>query len=262
MSKFLFSLISLLLSTKADFKSYDGSNCGYVYDADRESTYPLDKCITDYDQDHSIAQFKSRQYVCTLDDEGNADIEVFTYYAQNCTGNADETASALGPENNAYQCGDGESATYDACYVEYIQYDVGASNTTCETWETANFETKFVTVGACVPAVRNTYSRCDLSGDSTDVQYVEFIDDECCDLAYTYTGSSGPDWKTMAIQTGCDSDNGVFIDPASWNCFMDENADDEDVFTTNMDKQCTDDAPFMAVSGVVMSVIAAAMSFY
>ena len=222
-------LLSELILSKADYKSYEGVNCGYVYDGDKESIYPLGVCITDYDED-ALHPYQSRQYICSQTN-GDDEIDVYTYYGTECEGTADESRSALGSDNDIYDCGD-STGTYDECYLEYRVHSE------CEEWVNSSYTSEYVIVGACVDGVdgiHNQYSRC----TNDTVEYVRFNDEECCDLSYVYTSHDGPQWKSYDdIVIGC-NDN-VYIDADSWSCLIPDGARDEDVFTDNMSDECND----------------------
>jgi len=239
-----FLLLSLVYLTHAGFKSYDGT-CGFVYDATRGASYPLDVCITDYDASKSYS--RSRIYECEMGKDGHYDIEVYTYYGSSCTGNYSESRSALDPDKNAtriFNCGGGDGNNSTECYVEYKNYTTTATN--CEGYDTASYSTEFIIVGTCVASGEYVYSRC-VPDESNVVEYVKFNDKECCDLSYIYTGKEGPKWMAYDIKPGCN--DGTYID--GWQCKIPDAANDPDVFTDNTDEMCTDDAYRFTIYGIM-----------
>eukprot|EP00483_Globobulimina_turgida_P001741 UN01743 len=260
-----FILVSILFFTviNAEFNSYDGSNCAFVYDAVLESSYPLNVCITDYDKTNANP-YLSREYICSRNGDGSADIEVYTYYGNNCSGaaNAHESRSALGSTNPAYKCGDGVSAEYDQCYLEYKEYATG--NDGCSGWIEANYNTKYIIVGSCLSVDGfNQYAQCNTATNNYDVQYVRFNEETCCGLSYVFTSHDGPAWKDYShiqnVQIGCTLK--MYIDADSWTCYMPDGANDESVFTDNQNEECGD-ANVLVVNLIIYIIFASLMFLY
>lgn len=243
-------LLCLLYIGRGEFDgaSYEGGNCGFVEDKDLDGFFPLDVCIVDY----TAGTYKSRTYECTMSSSGSYDIEVYTYYGDNCNGTVAFQRGVLGEGNPAFNCGNGNSTEYDDCYIEYKQYS------TCDDgWEQSSYSTKYIIVGACVASsANNSYSRCNPDDNDKKVEYVLFNDDQCCDLSYIYTGDDGPRFTQYDISTGCQSDN-TYIDPDSWMCLIPDAAiTDDNIFTDNTDKECTDDSnKLYIIYGVIITII-------
>lgn len=243
----LLLLCIIIYITNGSFERYSGGNCAYVYDATLEEFFPLNKCIPYYD---AVDGDHSREY-SVIDDDGTEKVQRLTYYTQNCTGEIEVTTpNVLDLTNPIYN--NPEQSVSEDCYLEYIEYK------DCSNWNTStsvDFETKYIIVGACISINNdNQYSRC--STADTEISYVRFNDDTCCDLSYVDTGNDGPIWQSYdSIIPGCNEAKNTYIDIDSWNCEIPTDADNTNVFSDNTDPDCKDNSSYISIFVSSISIL-------
>eukprot|EP00485_Elphidium_margaritaceum_P001969 CAMPEP_0202698150 /NCGR_PEP_ID=MMETSP1385-20130828/11425_1 /ASSEMBLY_ACC=CAM_ASM_000861 /TAXON_ID=933848 /ORGANISM="Elphidium margaritaceum" /LENGTH=254 /DNA_ID=CAMNT_0049354785 /DNA_START=107 /DNA_END=871 /DNA_ORIENTATION=- len=250
--------------SRAAFNSYEGVDCGYVYDGNLLQMYPLNVCITDYDATSvdSGYSYHSRKYQCNAE---GTDVISYSWLDEECGEIADAVGSitALTPGDETFRCPSSGSTESAACYASYKKYmlDTNTSASDCEGWQSASYNTEFYIVGACLNGPETyQYARCQAAvSDDTETVLVEsvfFNEETCCDLTYISTGNSAPTWHTTTVKLGCDATAEVYI--GDWQCNIDEAADDADVFTDNTDPMCDSAFTYIASLAAVIALVCAA----